>query len=660
MLETFISTDWLKPLLKKLLALHGEQKQNIVKIADLFGDPELLAKYYVQPHCQHHNPADYDERETRSHIHRPAFDTINEFLSGDLQVRDGRSQMFILSDAGMGKTSLLMMLKLAHLTAFWPKSYDCLLLKLGADTMDTVKAVKERSNTVLLLDALDEDPLAWGKIKERLLELLTETNRFHRVLISCRTQFFPEKKRDPFDNAGRVAVGGFHCPMLFLSLFDEGQVQEYLQKKYPTRWYQFTPQLKRIEEKRQKAGGILEKMDSLRFRPLLLAHIEDLMDADSEHWDAYQIYTALVNTWLDREERKITALHKGTDKPLVSREDLLKACIKVAEFMQRQGKKSIEETELQALVADTDNNNIACLHDFDIGGRSLLNRNSDQAFRFSHYSIQEFLLAYGIAAGDRFLDPENPVRATDQLVFFLDLSGCPGMGLSHLQLQDFRLGDFFGSRQRKGRDMPGVNLAGSDLNGAYLEGANLEGANLEGANLEGANLEGANLEKAKLKNVCLHGVDLANVRLAGSQLTDNLRDGGEGPEMVLLSGGKFRMGDIQGTGYDDEKPVHEVSVSAFAIGRYPVMFEEYERFTEAAGREKPGDNGWGRGRRPVINVSWQEAAAYCEWLSEQTGQTYRLPTEAEWEYACRASAETAYCFGDDEGRLTEYAWYRDS
>jgi formylglycine-generating enzyme required for sulfatase activity len=132
----------------------------------------------------------------------------------------------------------------------------------------------------------------------------------------------------------------------------------------------------------------------------------------------------------------------------------------------------------------------------------------------------------------------------------------------------------------------------------------------------------------------------------------------EGPEMVWLSGGTFTMGDENIS--DAEKPVHQVTLNHFSVGKYPVTFEEYDQFCDDTGREKPDDQGWGRGRRPVINVSWDEAVEYCKWLNKQTGQDYRLLTEAQWEFACRAGSENAYCFGDDEQQLGEYAWYWDN
>ena len=123
------------------------------------------------------------------------------------------------------------------------------------------------------------------------------------------------------------------------------------------------------------------------------------------------------------------------------------------------------------------------------------------------------------------------------------------------------------------------------------------------------------------------------------------------PEMVVVPAGRFRMGCVSGaTCFDDELPVREVRLRSFALSKHEVVFAEYDRFAEARSRDRPNDEGWGRGDRPAINVSWEDATAYADWLSAQTGEGYRLPSEAEWEYAARAGTTMRYAWGPFIGR----------
>ena len=118
-------------------------------------------------------------------------------------------------------------------------------------------------------------------------------------------------------------------------------------------------------------------------------------------------------------------------------------------------------------------------------------------------------------------------------------------------------------------------------------------------------------------------------------------DGSLAVEMVRLSRGTFlRVGEAR-------ELVSEVEISEFNMGRYAVTFEQYDRFAKATGRKLPGACGWGRGSRPIMKVSWFDATAYAQWLSGITGEYFRLPTEAEWEHACRAGTKTDYSFGEN-------------
>ncbi|MBV1877027.1 MAG: SUMF1/EgtB/PvdO family nonheme iron enzyme [Pseudomonadales bacterium] len=118
------------------------------------------------------------------------------------------------------------------------------------------------------------------------------------------------------------------------------------------------------------------------------------------------------------------------------------------------------------------------------------------------------------------------------------------------------------------------------------------------------------------------------------------------PVMMLIPAGGFEMGSRDGR--SSEKPVHRVNIKqAFDLSQTEITFAEYDQFARATQRGLPDDEGWGRENRPVINVSWHDAQAYVDWLSTETGERYRLPSEAEWEYAARAGTTTAYGWGDD-------------
>jgi formylglycine-generating enzyme required for sulfatase activity len=147
-------------------------------------------------------------------------------------------------------------------------------------------------------------------------------------------------------------------------------------------------------------------------------------------------------------------------------------------------------------------------------------------------------------------------------------------------------------------------------------------------------------------------------------------------EMVFLPGGEFTMGtpNSEPGRRPDEGPTHRVKIAPFWMGKYEVTWDEYRLFMFA---KETGDAtvdavshptrpyvemsfGMGINGYPAISMTQHAANKYAQWLSAKTGHFYRLPTEAEWEYACRAGSSTAYSFGDDPSQLGDYAWYADN
>jgi formylglycine-generating enzyme required for sulfatase activity/serine/threonine protein phosphatase PrpC len=134
---------------------------------------------------------------------------------------------------------------------------------------------------------------------------------------------------------------------------------------------------------------------------------------------------------------------------------------------------------------------------------------------------------------------------------------------------------------------------------------------------------------------------------AAPEFRDALKGGGSGPVMVRIRGGTFEMGSPSISAHLDERPQHEVTIKPFAMSKYEVTFADYEKFARATGRQMPDNQFMDKKTHPVTFVSWDDAYAYTRWLSQQTGKRYRLPSEAEWEYAARGGTTTPYWWGYD-------------
>ena len=140
----------------------------------------------------------------------------------------------------------------------------------------------------------------------------------------------------------------------------------------------------------------------------------------------------------------------------------------------------------------------------------------------------------------------------------------------------------------------------------------------------------------------------------GDEFQDTLSNGTRGPVMIVVPAGEFLMGTPadEPERFAFEGPQHKVKISsAFAVSKFEITFSEYDNYANATGTEKPSDKGWGAkywGRidTPVFNINWYDAVRYTEWLSSETGHTYRLLTEAEWEYVARAGTTTRFHTGD--------------
>jgi sulfatase modifying factor 1 len=133
------------------------------------------------------------------------------------------------------------------------------------------------------------------------------------------------------------------------------------------------------------------------------------------------------------------------------------------------------------------------------------------------------------------------------------------------------------------------------------------------------------------------------------------------PDMLKVDGGTFNMGDAKGTGEPDERPVHTVTLKSFSLSKTEVTVAQWRVYCKAIQRSMPDAPAWGwKDDHPIVSVSWEEAVAYCKWLSDKTGKKYRLPTEAEWEYAAKGGKKSKKFLFSGSQEINDVGWYRNN
>ncbi|NUO81177.1 DUF1566 domain-containing protein [candidate division KSB1 bacterium] len=328
------------------------------------------------------------------------FEVIDSILSHPAEHR----YLIMLADAGMGKTAFLLNYYVRHRRKR-RRRYELALVPLGIPNADKyIEQIENKPDTVLFLDAFDEDTLAIVDHAARLRDLLMLTRNFSRVLITCRKQFFPKEEEIPRETgivrvgplaAGENAEYVFH--KLYLSPFTDVQAKAYLRQRFPI--WQF--------RRRKLAQMMIENIPELKARPMLLAYIEDLVYTEPAIKYSIELYEMLVEAWLAREESKVYGLRK---EQLSQFSESLAVDLYINR--EHRGAERIPREELAVLAKEWG----IPLEDWQLSGRSLLNRDAEGNYKFAHRSVMEYLFVRRAIKNEK---ARKKVEWTDQMKVFL-------------------------------------------------------------------------------------------------------------------------------------------------------------------------------------------------------------------------------------------------
>jgi hypothetical protein len=355
---------------------------------------EDSSRYFVQPKCRYVAPPGGSVPSIAEGT--PQLFDILDYM---LEHPENYKYLILLAESGMGKTTALLHYYVRHTRRLRKPEFELRLIPLSDPNSESqIADIAGKANTVLMLDAFDENIMALVDHIECLQLIVKATSRFRCVLITCRTQFFPKDEEIP-EETGIPIVGArgagqkpeYSLHKIYLLPFDNEQVKKYLRLRYPFR-----------RQKRKQVLKIIMTIPQLTARPLLLNYTDYLVRAKTTFEYTYELYEEMVKGWLVREAKEPSSLRQFSEQ------------LAVYLYLNREERKSekISEDELLHLAKEWQID----IEDWELSGRSLLNRDPAGDLKFADSSIMEHLFVCQFLLGDaRTLQ----TTWTDQMHLFL-------------------------------------------------------------------------------------------------------------------------------------------------------------------------------------------------------------------------------------------------
>jgi formylglycine-generating enzyme required for sulfatase activity len=565
---------------------------------------------FLPPKCQTISPltAKNDAAVEKEYL----FAKIDNFIETDLVEKN----LVILAGPGGGKTTSILNYIAVKEKPFLQKSIKLAAIPLNhSNAIDLITQIDDPQNTVVFLDALEEDPMAKAYHYERLNELLMLCKDFKRVILTSQSQFFSLDE----EISGDSGVIHFNIEdieqkriyaiqKIYIAPFDDSDIALYVKQIYP--FWRFSA--------RKKAVQVALKAPFLREYPLFLNYIQYIIAIDYEIKRLYQMYDIIIEAWLELESSLV-------DK------EMLKSLVEslALDLWTREGVKLKNRDAYQGLVE-------LCKR-WKPKIYSLLIRDDEGDFKFAHRSILEYLFVKKFVMLS--IDKRPRIDWTEVMKSFLIEQMNDGSASKKLQRVCL-----------SGTDLSETKLIDYDFSESNFERANLQDATVQKSNFQGVLFKGATFDasfigKANIKNAILFETTLIYKTLK--------------MKFVYIPEGAFMMGSpASEEGRNRDETLRQVVIAdGFYMMTTPVTQKQWKI---VMGQNPSNFNKLG-GESPVENVSWLEAQEFIQKLNKaEEVNLYRLPTEAEWEYACRAGTRTRYFFGNDESKLSDFAWYKDN